>query len=256
MYSQLDRRFLRQLRDRMGEILAAVQPLTPLIQEQGRDADRQYLALMNKSLYRLIRDIHHAEVCVDDPVFQSRPLDIAGLCRDLAREMELLAKSLGVGFDWSLDRASLITVGDDQLLQMALLNLLTNAVEAAGKGGQVALRLNCTNRSWKVTVEDDGPGLRYGQPEPSPLEPQQGIGLGLDTVQRVAQLHGGMLLTSNDNGLRAVLTAPIVKPDATPDAPGQLHSPPAPIDHWGGFSPVLVELSPVLPIQLYDRLEP
>lgn len=255
MDSQLDRRFLRQLRDRMGEVLAATQPLAALVQEQGGQADRQYLALMNKSLYRLLRDIHHAEVCVDEPIFQPHSLDIAGLCRDLGREMELLAKALGVKFDWSLDKASLITVGDDQLLQMAILNLLTNAIEAAGPGGCLALRLSCTDKRWSVTVEDDGPGLRYNEPEPGPLQPQRGVGLGLDTVQKVAQLHGGTFLTSNDNGLRAVLSAPIIKPGSPEDTSAQLHSP-APIDHWGGFSPVLVELSPVLPAGLYDRIDP
>ncbi len=258
MESSLDKRFLRQLRARMGDILAAIQPLTALVQERGQEADRQYLAIMNKSLYRLIRDIRHAEVCVEDPIFQPRPLDIAGLCRDLGREMELLSKPLGVSFDWALECSSLITVGDDQLLQMAVLNLLANAFEAAGNGGHVKLSLSLATRNWSVTVEDDGPGLRLTDPDADPLLARPGgVGLGLDTVQRVAELHSGVFLTGRgvDRGLRAVLTAPIVKPGGETGTSGRLNTP-VTIDRWGGFSPVLVELSPVLPAETFDRLEP
>ncbi len=85
---------------------------------------------------------------------------------------------------------------DPQKIEQALLNLLQNAVQAAGSngGGNVTLRARRLPREIHIEIEDDGPGL------PSPEAPifdaffttkPQGTGLGLAIVQRIASDHGG-----------------------------------------------------------------
>lgn len=239
---------LGEVRDRVSDILAAVQLLTPLVQEKGKKEDREYLAAMNKSLYRLMRALRHMEVCGEEAAFQPQPLDLAGLCRDVGRQVEPLAELLGISFDWQLEESSVIGMADNHLLEMALLNMLTNALQAAGKGGQVRLWGKSKDGSFWVSVGDNGPGLTQ-EKEGDPLLKTGGTDRSLTAAQEAAFRHGGTLVMENsgEGGVRAVLSLPIRKPDKTERLrTGRLRA-----DMWGGFSPLLVELSPILPLECY-----
>lgn len=243
-------KLLDEVRNRVSDILAAVQLLTPLVQEKGGQEDRKYLAAMNKSLYRLMRAMRHIEAYDEESIFQPQPLDLAGLCRDVGRQMEPMAERLGIEFDWRLEDSSVIGMADDHLLELALLNMLTNALEAAGKGGRVTLHGEVKDGRWRVSIGDDGPGFTPVGEEENPLLKQPGgLGLGLVAARHAAFRHGGVLMLENsrEGGLRAVLSLPIQKPDKA----DLLLTQQPKADLWGGFSPVLVELSPILPLESY-----
>lgn len=252
MDEELARKLLEELTERAGSILAAIQPLSTLVEEKGGERDKGYLSLMNKNLYRLLRTIFHLEAVAPDPGFAPEYLDLAGLCRDLCRQVESMAKLLDVTFDWALEPESLLSMADEQLVELALLNLLANALEAAGQGGKVTLRAAADGKTWRVSVQDDGAGLQLSDPEASPLLKQPGgLGLGLTAARRAAQCHGGNVVLDNgkSGGLRAVLSLPIRKPDGES---GKLGTSPPRRDRWGGYSPLLVELSPLLPPDAFD----
>lgn len=98
------------------------------------------------------------------------------------------------------------------------------------------------------TVRDDGPGLREEEAGDPLLFRRNGLGLGLRAARRAAQLHDGALVLENreTGGVRAVLSLPIKKGEG-----GLLKSPAMGYDLAGGFSPVLVELSGVLPSRTF-----
>lgn len=50
-----------ELREQVNHLSAALQLLTPVVQEQGEQRYGQYLAIANQSIYRLIRTINHLE---------------------------------------------------------------------------------------------------------------------------------------------------------------------------------------------------
>ena len=83
-------------------------------------------------------------------------------------------------------------------------------------------------------------------PEDIP-RPGEGAGLGLYNARRIAALHGGVLVAQSgqDGGASLVVSLPIVTPDSVParNNPGY--------DNLGGYSPVRIELSDVLPWQAY-----
>ena len=83
-------------------------------------------------------------------------------------------------------------------------------------------------------------------PEEIP-RPGEGSGLGLYNAQRIAALHGGRLgrQSGQDGGACLVVSLPIVVPTSVParNNPGY--------DNLGGYSPVLIELSDVLPWQAF-----
>lgn len=104
---------------------------------------------------------------------------------------------------------------DGDQLDQALINLLTNAVDAAREtGGGVRVRWRRDERQFELVVEDDGPGL----PESANLfvpfftTKAGGTGIGLVLSRQIAEGHGGSLSLTNRSevsGCEARLVIPI-----------------------------------------------
>lgn len=241
-------KLLGELRRQVNDLAAAVQLLSPLVNEHGQTADVGRLANANKSLYQLIRTICHLELCQnEDPVFCPREMDAMGLCRDLGREVEYPAELLGVEFDWQVGKQGQLALVDEQLLRLAVFNMLSNAFQAAGEGGWVKMRCTLGGGKMEVAVSDSGMGLQSAEGKENPLLAQKGagLGLGLETARRVAFLHGGRLIlgSAKDSGVRAVLSLPLRRGES--DA-GVKTGSGMDVDIFGGYSPVMVEFSPLL----------
>jgi len=82
-------------------------------------------------------------------------------------------------------------------LRSALLNVVLNAVEAAGRGGRVRIETAAEPNRVVVGVEDTGPGppeaIRDSLTEPFVTTKPEGLGLGLAVARAVALEHGGSL---------------------------------------------------------------
>ncbi len=113
----------------------------------------------------------------------------------------------------------LVDVDTNQALR-ALLNLLLNAVDAAGDGGaiHISAKPNATGTHCDFVVVDDGPGI---EPEmrnrifhPFFTTKSSGTGLGLAITHRIADAHGGSVRARNRDGGGAefCLSLPIAKP--------------------------------------------
>jgi signal transduction histidine kinase len=87
-------------------------------------------------------------------------------------------------------------MADGDALRLVLINLLTNAMEAAGPGGSVEISMQ-EQRGQKlaIKVRDNGPGpspaLIPRLFEPFATGKSEGVGLGLAVARRVAREHGG-----------------------------------------------------------------
>lgn len=95
-------------------------------------------------------------------------------------------------------------------------NLITNAVNFSPEGGQVTVGLTFSEHYFRLNVDDQGPGIDEQERERL-FEPfysrgnDQGVGLGLAIVQKVALSMGGNVSLDNrpEGGLRASLQAPL-----------------------------------------------
>lgn len=109
-----------------------------------------------------------------------------------------------------------IIQGDPWSLEQALVQLLENVHVHAPGHGNVVIGIERAKGGWRVTVDDEGPGipeaLREKVCEPFFSTLARGLGLGLTLVRHVAESHGG-LLEIDDNpigrGTRMALFLPV-----------------------------------------------
>ena len=85
--------------------------------------------------------------------------------------------------------------GDAGQLSQLFLNVVTNAMEAAGPGGSVEITMQEVGGKVIVEVSDSGPGLAPEVAErlfdPFVTGKPEGVGLGLAVARQVARVHGG-----------------------------------------------------------------
>jgi two-component system heavy metal sensor histidine kinase CusS len=109
---------------------------------------------------------------------------------------------------------------EEKWLRQVLLNVLTNALNASPAGGTVRLASEVKPDLWRVSVEDEGPGLSPEQRQriferfvrfSTPASGDRGSGLGLTISKSIVELHGGRIFADpadGPHGLRVTFEIP------------------------------------------------
>ena len=91
---------------------------------------------------------------------------------------------------------------DPTQMHVALINLITNGLYAAGEQGKVIIRIKDNSETVNFQVEDSGPGIPEDLLEkvfdPLFTTKQVGTGLGLASCRRIIEAHGGKLTFRNN----------------------------------------------------------
>ena len=133
---------------------------------------------------------------------------------DLLELYDAAAESLGVEIITDIE-GDPVVVGDKDLLESILANLLDNSLKYAGSPAVVHIRADQSDDMVRISVQDNGPGISAGEHE-KVLQRfyrldrhQRGSGLGLSIVAAITQLHGGRLTLEDANpGLRVTIWIP------------------------------------------------
>jgi signal transduction histidine kinase/CheY-like chemotaxis protein len=107
----------------------------------------------------------------------------------------------GVRLSTVIDPYAGPVAGDSSRLQQVVWNLLTNAIKFTPRGGQVQVVLERINSYVQLSVSDTGEGIsaeflphvfeRFRQADASTTRRHGGLGLGLNIVKQLVELHGG-----------------------------------------------------------------
>ncbi len=148
---------------------------------------------------------------------------------DVVELMQSRAEDLQVELVWHAADPMPDLVFDPEGLHRAVLNVTTNAIDAAGEdreSGRVEVRseYSAQESTVRVVVDDNGPGI---PPEAmgqlfSPFvssKKGRGTGLGLPVSQKIIGEHGGRILVDSEpgRGSRFTLELPAVPPPAAPE---------------------------------------
>ncbi|MGX9355144.1 sensor histidine kinase N-terminal domain-containing protein [Roseobacteraceae bacterium S113] len=147
-----------------------------------------------------------------------KPIEIGPLCKTVLDRFKDQNTAALAGIDVSahIPDETLTVLGDDFMLQEALLNLLTNALVHGGSDlGKIHVSAERHAATVKIRVADDGIGIapkdrilaigRFSQANAGP-----GTGLGLPIASRVIQNHGGQLvIAESTTGAKIEISLPI-----------------------------------------------
>ena len=144
--------------------------------------------------------------------------------RPLAREKVVLDNTFASVLGALSPATRVVLAGVDTLppidvdagqIRQVFMNLVENAVHAAGPAGEVRVEARVDGNFVEIAVEDSGPGVdpdtRRRLFEPLITTKAKGIGLGLALVRRIVARHGGDVAYAprQGHGARFVVRLPI-----------------------------------------------
>jgi signal transduction histidine kinase len=158
-------------------------------------------------------------------------------------DARVLAEHRGVRFSERIEGSGLVLF-DPKWIRQVLLNLMINALNVSPRGGLVTLDSEITLESWRLAIEDEGPGVPADQREriferfvrlPNVgAEEVKGSGLGLAIARTIINLHQGVIRAETGprkGGLRVVVELSLprekpIQPPAVAQSPSLVgHSP-------------------------------
>lgn len=187
-----------------------------LEEEQDKDAYADALRLIQRQGKKM-------SVLINDMLMMTRmeqrresirmmQLDYSSLCASVCEDLRLIREK-NIELSWQLEEGVTI-VGNKELLQRLLVNLITNAYRYGKEHGHIQVELKQTQTEVRLSVADDGRGIaqeqlahiwqRFYQADAS--RSKQGSGLGLAMVQEIAQLHHGCMKVESVQGKGSCFT--------------------------------------------------
>lgn len=148
---------------------------------------------------------------------------------DVVELMQARANELHVELQWKPGEPMPDMVFDPEGIHRAVLNVITNAVDAAGEkeeSGRVTLKseYSAEKAVVRITVEDNGPGVPADQIDQLfslfvSSKKGRGTGLGLPVSRKILNEHGGRIMVASapDRGSRFTLEMPAVLPRSGPE---------------------------------------
>jgi signal transduction histidine kinase len=146
------------------------------------------------------------------PAIPHERADLGTLVRRVCQMAGPILEDAGVQMEVRTPDESVELLTDPVQLELALLNLITNSVDAMASGGKLTARLGRVNDRLRLEIEDTGSGI---PPEllPHIFDPWvttkaqgKGSGLGLSIARQVVTSHGGTIRVDNRPGNGAVFT--------------------------------------------------
>jgi two-component system C4-dicarboxylate transport sensor histidine kinase DctB len=142
-----------------------------------------------------------------------------------------MLEQAGVQIDLDVPVEPAELLADSVQLELALLNLISNAVDAMASGGKMSVRLHPVADRLQLHVEDTGSGIapdlvgRIFDPWVTTKAPGKGSGLGLSIARQVVGSHGGVISVENRPEAGAVFTIDLpAAPKTPPDVRHAEHS--------------------------------
>lgn len=242
----------RELRSPLSAVMHGVQAM--------REENNPQAAALNRGLYQLLRLVGNMSDAGRTPGnARMETADLTAFFDELFEKTAVFAQAAGIRLEYQGLSKPLLCLADRELLERAVLNLLSNAFKFTPKGGTVRVTLFTGGTSLRLSVWDSGPGIaqeiqgnlfsRYLR-QPGIEDSRFGLGLGMVLVRSAAAAHGGAVLIDQPEGwgTRVTITVALRREKAE-----VLRSPTMRIDYAGERDHALTELSDCLPVSLYKK---
>lgn len=190
--------------------LSAVKGLLQIIERRAKpDQIKGFTGLILQEIDRVTNLLNEFLFLGRPVAMAAAPLDLAAFLQELTSLLESEALNFEAEINLVTEKVPLILADRGQFTKV-FLNLVRNALEAAGRYGRVTLHLYQSETDIKLTIKDNGPGLTAEASEkmftPFFTTKERGTGLGLPIVQAIVHHHGGDITVENASGGGAICT--------------------------------------------------
>jgi PAS domain S-box-containing protein len=229
--SQLTEMIVHDLRSPLTAILSSLRLLDSMASAAPSPVAAQALSVSRRSCQQMLGLVSSlldiAKLERGEMELSLTPVDLRGLCEEIAEQYTHEANEVGVILTWeccpSIPRLS----ADAEKLGRILANLLDNALKFTPAGGSVDLRIDPDDGGVLISVSDSGPGIpeeyregifeRFTQ-VPGTEGRRRGTGLGLAFAKLAVEAHGGRIWVENGTreGSCFRIKLPLAPPDASP----------------------------------------
>ncbi len=223
--SRLKSEFVAHLSHELRTPLNAVMGFAQLLHDRrtGTLSERQsefvddILAASGQLLHLIDDVLDLAKVEAGRLDFRPEPVDVAALANDVRETLRGLADARQVEVAIEIDPDLGSVEVDPGRLRQVLYNYVSNALKFSPAASRVVLRGRGAGESFRVEVEDRGPGIRpedqkrlfmeFQQLEPGSSNEHSGTGLGLALTKRLVEAQGGRVGVESVPGRGSVFSA-------------------------------------------------
>jgi PAS domain S-box-containing protein len=231
--------FLAMLAHELRNPLAPIRNGLELLKMQDIDPDtaHQTTEMMERQVIHLVRLVDDlldvSRVITGKLSFKKEPVEIDAIVRAAVEESQPAIDARGHELMLSVPARSILVDADPHRLSQVLVNLLENAAKYTDTPSQMWLSVERQDDEAVIQIRDVGIGIApemlpnifnlFVQADNSVARPRGGLGIGLNVVKRIVELHGGRVEASSaglGQGSEFTVRLPISK-SAAPNAPAQ-----------------------------------
>jgi signal transduction histidine kinase len=200
--------------------LAGIQGALYHIEQKADPEILRYVSLVQSEVDRIGRIVHQLLDLSRAGELETDWIESQYFLQSLCSFARMGLKDKQVHFGCNVSAAPQVMLKiDHNKLHQLLINLLLNAADATGPGGEIQLSVEVENKFFVMRVDDDGAGVPPELKDKifdlfyTTKEPGSGTGIGLSFCRSIAEKHNGELVLEEKNtpGARFVLRLPLLR---------------------------------------------
>jgi two-component system sensor histidine kinase CreC len=217
--------YVQSLTHELKSPVAAILGASEILQDGGVPEEKRQRFLGNiRAEAARLRDLlerllHLAALEKQKTLLKREPVSFGEAIQRAWSHLSVLAQARQVVFEPQVDD-ELVVDGDAWLIELAVSNLLQNALDFSPPGARLKVKAYGFEKKAVLEIEDEGPGVPdYARERvferfyslPRPDSGKKSTGLGLCFVKEAAILHGGsidLMPGEAGKGTKAVLVLP------------------------------------------------
>ena len=209
----LERQLIGDVAHELRTPLMAIQATVEAIQDGVFEADEERLSTLSSETRRLGRlvegllRLNRLETGANAP--EQEPINLSEVISSLIISHQAYVEDVNIALSSKIDD-DVCVIGNADLIQQAVANLLSNAVRYTPQGGSIHVSLTREKGSACIAVTDTGIGIseenmkkvfsRFWRADEARDQSSGGLGIGLSLVKEIADQHRGRLQVESTLG--------------------------------------------------------
>jgi len=203
--------------------LATVRGFAQILLKGGIPVEKskEFLEIINRQSNRLVNLVNDfldiSRIESGRQVITKGPLEIEKLVQNSLADLQPLAGEKNIQLRYAPPAASIPEIfADRNLIEQALINLISNGIKYSPKGAWVEVSLTKENSHVRVDVKDNGLGIpkealprlfeKFYRVRCDDRKDIIGTGLGLSLVKQIVEVHGGSISVQSEHGAGSTFT--------------------------------------------------